>query len=965
MLSGDVTDTLYEASSAERTSASTLARGESIARYLLLERVGAGGMGGVVWAAYDPKLDRRIALKLLHPRRTERPSEEPRARLIREAQAMARLSHPNVIAVHDVGQHDGQVFLAMEFVEGQTLARWLTSNPRRAWREIVAMFVQAGRGLAAAHRAGLVHRDFKPDNVLIGTDERARVTDFGLARSIEIETLETDRESSPTRTLTNSGAQIGSRSSSSHALTQTGTLLGTPAYMAPEQFGSGRFDERSDQFSFCVALWEALYGQRPFTGRTLAQLSEAVMAGQIVSPPSDARVPGWLERAMRRGLATASGDRWPDIAALLHVLEHDNSRNWRRGALGIGLVSVAVLAAGPILIGPTESEPPRLCSDAEARLVGIWDSDVRNRLEPIVLAATRERGPSEWLRIGVGLHGYAHEWQAMYVDACEATHVRGEQSAELLDRRMQCLDERRESLHAAVELLGAGEQLAIEGASKLIAKLPDIESCANRTYLMSRVPIPSDPALAKRVTEIRSATAAAKARVDVGDLIEPIATLEGLLEQAESLDYPPLRAELLTELAFAQSMHEPAPEVRERLELAVVESIRTGQDTYAARAGAELIYVVGDRLRDPAGGLRWAALVRAWHDRTDADANARALALMSEGFVLNVAERPDEAKTILFEALALLGLDDSLDGVEQLEPRDQLVAVYAIAGLATVAFQTNDIRRASELFVIQLRVLPSLFASDHDQVQHAKVNLAMAQMILGSWAEARALLDEVVEIDASAKLPIDPTHESGSTRALALLAELHLVWSEQLAEGPARAQQLELAQRCTSELGERGELGEIGTRVRQRANLARLDRIAGNLDRAEATARTGLAEFAEHPIEIRATLLVELARVSLARGEFGEALAELEQVSGQLTSAGLANRPVAAVTLGHRSAALVRLGRVDEAKQRLGEALAILAEIAPEGHPLAAKLLDARAELEPERAAELQARASELRRRSL
>src|SRR5712692_8056604 len=269
--------------------------GSFVGRYSIIDLLGTGGMG-VVYSAYDPELDRKVALKVL---RRDVVSGDTQARLFREAQAIARLAHPNVIAVHDVGITNDIVFVAMEFVSGGTLSQWIKERPR-GWQEILQMFLYAGRGLVAAHAAGLTHRDFKPDNVLVGREGRVRVTDFGLARS----------NASPDPTL---AAFIGTepkqrtptspRMGLNSPLTAEKMLIGTPAYMAPEQLWGNQADPRSDQFSFCVALYKELYGQRPFSGTTVAQLRTEIDAGRIIPPPRTSRVPPWVHRALAQGLA--------------------------------------------------------------------------------------------------------------------------------------------------------------------------------------------------------------------------------------------------------------------------------------------------------------------------------------------------------------------------------------------------------------------------------------------------------------------------------------------------------------------------------------------------------------------------------------------------------------------------------------------------------------------------------------
>ncbi|MBC7976800.1 MAG: serine/threonine protein kinase, partial [Myxococcales bacterium] len=253
-------------------------RGRFVGRFVLLERLGRGGMG-VVYLAYDPELDRRVAVKLVT---AEGAGEEAAtARLLREAQALAQLSHPNIVAVHDVGRVGTGIYVAMEYVEGATLGAWLRERPRRC-HEIVAVFAAAGRGIAAAHEAGLVHRDIKPDNIMVGRDQRVRVLDFGLARSSGMRPGTGEGGSSRNGTLGAGNLDL--------QLTAVGAVMGTPVYMAPEQYAGALADARSDIYSLCVALWEAMHGRRPFAGDSLPELADNVLAGRLVET-GDARVP--------------------------------------------------------------------------------------------------------------------------------------------------------------------------------------------------------------------------------------------------------------------------------------------------------------------------------------------------------------------------------------------------------------------------------------------------------------------------------------------------------------------------------------------------------------------------------------------------------------------------------------------------------------------------------------------------
>jgi serine/threonine protein kinase len=319
---------------------SELPPGTRVGRYVIELAVGRGAMGAV-YAAVDPDLNRKVAVKVL--RADAMPDiarQKMRARLLREAQAMARLSHPEVITVYDVGSFGEQLFVAMEYVEGETLRLWRSARPR-TYSDIVAVYERAGRGLAAAHEAGLVHRDFKPDNVLVARDGRVRVTDFGLARSIDRTTAGVEMDSARLENSESGGLAM--------SLTRTGALLGTPAYMAPEQLRGGAADARSDVFSFCVAFYEALYGKRPFEGRTIAALQAAIEEGAVRRAPVISRVPSWLRHLLLRGLRSAPDKRFAsmrELLAALQVAERASRQRWVRavGVLGASLAVVIVVA---------------------------------------------------------------------------------------------------------------------------------------------------------------------------------------------------------------------------------------------------------------------------------------------------------------------------------------------------------------------------------------------------------------------------------------------------------------------------------------------------------------------------------------------------------------------------------------------------------------------------------------------
>ena len=352
---------------------SEIRHGSKIGRFVVVGELGSGGMG-VVYTGHDPELDRRVALKVM---RAAAATEEERLRMQREGQAMARVTHPNVITVYEVGTQGNLVFLAEELLDAGTLGSWLEAP--RAQSDLVAKFVAAGRGLAAAHAAGLVHRDFKPDNVLLGKDGRVRVADFGLARAIG-----PGDEDLPAATRANMArAQLDLSRNPMDALTRTGAVMGTPMFMAPEQHNGDRADARSDQFAFCVALYHALYGEWPYAGKTSVALADAVIAGRMEKPPK--AIAAWLRNIIVRGLATRPADRYPSMTALLAELERPAANHGRKlvfGAIGLGLVGVAVVGGYTLA---TREEPPA------ARAVP-------TKIDPTLLAT--DRGV-EWLALAI------------------------------------------------------------------------------------------------------------------------------------------------------------------------------------------------------------------------------------------------------------------------------------------------------------------------------------------------------------------------------------------------------------------------------------------------------------------------------------------------------------------------------------------------------------------------------------
>ncbi len=497
--------------------APSLPRGTTVHRYVLLDEVGSGAMG-VVYAAYDYGLDRKVALKLVrHPGRSAQ-----RVRLLREAQALAQLSHPNVVTVFDVGSYRDQVFVAMEFVAGQTLRSWLSEAPR-SWREIVIVFQRAGEGLAAAHAAGIVHRDFKPDNVLIDHQGRVRVGDFGLA---VIDRGESSGEHQQARIgALGSGArplpsEPGERTEQDlrayhdddddpterGSLTRTGMAVGTPAYMSPEQrSGYLPVDARSDQFSFCVSLHEALSGERPFD-ESATDVVERIARGDVREPPRDRAIPAWLRRILRRGLSCEPGERYPSMDALLAEIEREMGMRRRRlTAAGLAATITALMGAIALLIGSgvLQGDEESPCQGAASQLDGVWNARRKQAIRGAFHAVGGTAASGTAAQVEAALDRYAHSWRAMRIESCEATHVRGEQSAALLDLKSECLDHRLAELRALTSLFMAADPRMVPHAVPAVTSLEPVEQCGNSAALREMRP-PGGAAARARVRRLRA-----------------------------------------------------------------------------------------------------------------------------------------------------------------------------------------------------------------------------------------------------------------------------------------------------------------------------------------------------------------------------------------------------------------------------------------------------------------------------
>ncbi|MEM7355950.1 MAG: serine/threonine-protein kinase, partial [Acidobacteriota bacterium] len=520
--------------------AASLARGACLGRYVVLHALGSGGMGNV-YAAYDPELERQVALKIL--RREPARREITDRWLQREAQALARLSHPHVVSVYDVGWAEGRLFIAMELIIGRTLAAWL-AGAEPSTPEILRIFRQAGEGLAAAHQIGLVHRDFKPSNVMLADDGRARVLDFGLATEA--------------RPVCGATPEPGARTTDG----ASGAVRGTPAYMAPEQAEGRQGDARGDQFSFCVALYEALYGDLPWTGHDRGALRADAEAEIRLRSTSDGRVSAWLRRILVRGLAADPAQRFASMRELLDQLGRDPTVTRRRRLVAVACT--AALGFGVFGLWRSTAAGGTLCQGSEDRLAGVWDGDRRAETRTAFLATGLPFAEDAWHGLAEILDRRTEAWATMHRAACEATHVYGEQSASLLDRRMECLDLRLRETSALVDLFSRADTTLVGKAAEAADGLTSLAGCAD-SQALEATPAPPPTDQATTVRALRDHLADTRALESAARYGEALERNKEILADARLAGYPPLVGEALLQLGRAEGRLGNPAKLREHL----------------------------------------------------------------------------------------------------------------------------------------------------------------------------------------------------------------------------------------------------------------------------------------------------------------------------------------------------------------------------------------------------------------
>ncbi|MEZ4452956.1 MAG: serine/threonine-protein kinase [Nannocystaceae bacterium] len=761
--------------------------GGKIGRYVVLRLLGEGGMGSV-FAAYDGELDRKVAIKLLRADSISGPFD--RSWLLGEAKAMARLSHPNVVQIYDVGEVDDHVFIAMEMVQGVTLRSWL-KGARRRWEEVVRVFVEAGRGLEAVHNAELVHRDFKPHNVIVGDDGRVRVLDFGLAH------------------FGASGAADPSLSVSSGS---SRTIVGTPAYMAPEQLLGVDVDARSDIFAFCVALYEAAFGVRPFVGKDLRSIVAAITDGELQPPPAESRVPARARRAILRGLRAVPSERWGTMGELLAVLDQNP---WRRRALALVVAAtVAVVALGWSLQRQRALEAEReatRCGDGAPLVAAVYDVGRREAVAAAFAATRRPFAADASAAVQRRLDAYADELVAAYRGTCEE-HRGGGLTDNLYERAQICLDADLLALGALTGVFAEADAKVVEDAVKALGSLPRIDACRDRAALALQVRPPDDPEVAAAARGLREALAGRHAALIAGKVAECVGDLAPLHDQIRALGYAPLVAEAASARGRCEELVGEFEAAERHFLEAMSEAIASDHAPVAAEAATRLIRVIGHRRGLLAEARRWgllaAAMVRRRGDLPEEVARVESSLAgvdLLEGRPEEALGRYDRALAGFeaafgrshYETLAILNnrgaalhalgrhaelranLEDAAARTRELLGAHHPSLSTILSNLGNSLLRDGDTAAAIAAQRDAIALQEELLGAEHVDLSTLLANLAEALSYAGEFDEAEATFERALRVR---EVALGDDHRS-TADALLNLGNFYLVWREDPARG--------------------------------------------------------------------------------------------------------------------------------------------------------------------------------------
>ena len=678
---------------------------ERIGRYQVRARLGEGGMG-TVFAAYDPQLERDVAVKLVHPELAERGGLE---RLLREGRALAQLAHPNVIAVHDVGVHEDTVFMAMELVDGETLAAWLAAQPR-SWRALTAKFVAAGRGIAAAHRAGIVHRDVKPENILLDREGEPKVADFGLA----------GQPDAATRAATVPEDRAG-------RLTHPGAVLGTPMFMSPEQRRGDEVGPATDQYSLCAALTSALFDDQPRRA-----------------------VPGWLRRALARGMASDPARRFRSIDELIAALDPARRAvRLRRLALGGAVVAVVATAATLYALTRERDDAGAACEAAAADRASLWAPGRRAAVEGAVLATGVAYAGETWTRIDRAVAEHVRLLAGAEHGLC-AQRPHSVDASAAFARGLLCLADRRAELSGLTERLARLARAEAHVAVSLVHELSPVEDCANPAILAAEAAARANPAgaatraeIAAAIRDAHEAQAAGRYRAAADHAKHAVALARAfggviLARALLAMDY----ATLVDGFGVLEAAAREAA--------AIAEAVHA--DELRALALADLMLAMARTPGREHEALAFEPLVEAAIARVDRHAaltpvvqRARAIAQVRIG-------RTEDAIQSMRDALA--------SARAALPPDDPRMPEY----LYGVGVTLGMVRRDAESLAFHdeaYRVATAVWGHEHPNTARFEINRATKHAALGDCkaalvelAHARALLTGVLPLDSPEHLQI-------------------------------------------------------------------------------------------------------------------------------------------------------------------------------------------------------------------
>jgi len=556
--------------------------GSQIGRYVVLDKLGSGGMSEV-YAVYDRHLARKAAIKVVGLPDGRQPTPIEGDRLVREAQTMAKLSHPNVVTVFEIGLVGTRPFVAMEFVPGQTLRRWM--GEPRSWQETIRVFCEAGEGLIAAHEQGVIHRDFKPDNVLLSDKGRVQVTDFGLADMV--------------------GAPVDSGLDADDVITHVASLVcGTPAYMAPEQMRGEKADPRADQFSYCISLYEALYHKAAFRAANIAKRHEQILSGNIRPPPKDSRVPGRIFKIICRGLSGDPGLRYPSMAALIRDLRRAATAGHRRAigaAIAVGSLVAVVLG---LLVSRAASDPTEVCGGAQEQWSGIWDQGIR---EARRLAFSRlESGEQVWAQVERQLDAHTARWNSAFADNCRATRVQHSQAEPIYQLRNACLGRARREVEALVALFAEPAPAIVRNAQPAVHNLADPDRCSplNVSFMVGEPATAEGDRVAR--AQVEKLIATARARYSLGQYTQSLALAQEAATRASAAaGLADLSVEAIYAIGRAQWRSGRFADAEETLVRACARATSMGQSWLRAECLTDLVYLVGIERMDFKQASHW------------------------------------------------------------------------------------------------------------------------------------------------------------------------------------------------------------------------------------------------------------------------------------------------------------------------------------------------------------------------